>query len=173
MKRYNRTAIFMHWATAILIISAFGLGLTVANIQGFTPAKIKYISWHKWIGVTVLMLGCIRLLWRLRHPAPPYQIAMPAWQEKAAHMLHGALYVLILAIPVSGYLYSLAVGFPVVYLGIFPLPVIIDPDPALGEVLKSVHFWLNMTLLAAVVMHLLAVIKHVIARDGILSRMLP
>jgi cytochrome b561 len=174
MERYTKPAVLLHWLIALLIIAAFALGLTMTNIPGLTPTKLKYFSWHKWLGVTVLGLACLRLLWRLTHAAPPYPAQMPRWQQSAAHALHFLLYILIFAIPVSGYLYSLAAGVPVVYLGVLPLPVIIDPNPELKPLLKLVHYWLNMTLLAAFCLHVLAALKHqFIDRDGVLRRILP
>ena len=70
MRRYTLTAIALHWLMAILIIAAFLLGLTMVDIPGLTPTKLKYFSWHKWLGVTVFGLACLRLLWALGHPAP-------------------------------------------------------------------------------------------------------
>src|SRR6476659_1705532 len=125
--RYSRTAILLHWLVALLIIGNFALGLTMVDIPGLTPTKLRYFSWHKWAGVTILGLACIRLLWRLSHPAPPYPASMSGWQHRAASLVHLLLYVLIFAVPISGYFYSLAAGVPVVYLGIFPMPVLIDP----------------------------------------------
>jgi len=174
MPRYSLTAILLHWVIAVLIIAGFLLGMTMVDIPGITPTKLKYFSWHKWIGVTVLALVCARLLWRLAHPAPAYPDSMPAWQKTAAHALHGLLYVLMFAIPVSGYFYSLAAGVPVVYLGIVPLPVLIEANETLKPILKDVHYALNMVLLAAFVLHLAAALKHqFIDRDGVLMRMLP
>jgi cytochrome b561 len=174
MDRYTKPAVWMHWLVALLVIAAFALGLTMTGIDGITPTKLEYYSWHKWLGVTVLGLACIRLLWRLAHPAPAYPAHMPAWQQSAAHGLHGLLYLLMFAVPLSGYFYSLAANVPVVYLGILPLPVLIDPDPELKQVLKQVHFVLNMTLLAAVALHVAAALKHhFIDRDGVFKRMLP
>jgi cytochrome b561 len=174
MSRYTRTAVLLHWLMAILIVSGFALGVTMVNIPGLTPTKLKYFSWHKWIGVTVLMLACARLLWRLFHAAPPYPSTMPDWQKKAANGLHGLLYLLIFAVPLSGYFYTLALGVPVVYLGIVELPVLIQPDPALKPVLKLVHYVLNMILLGAFCLHVAAALKHhFIDRDGIFKRILP
>jgi cytochrome b561 len=172
--KYTRTAVTFHWMTALLIVAAFSLGLTMVDMPGITPTKLKYFSWHKWLGVTVLALACARLLWRLSHAAPAYPAAMPSWQKSAAHGLHGLLYLLIFAVPLSGYFYTLASGFPVVYLGIVPLPVLIDPNPELKPLLKQVHYVLNMTLLAGVGLHLVAALKHqFIDRDGVLRRMMP
>jgi cytochrome b561 len=172
--KYTRTAVALHWLTALLITAAFALGVTMVDIPGITPTKLKYFSWHKWLGVTVLALACARLLWRLKHPVPAYPTSMPSWQQRAAHGLHSLLYILIFAVPVSGYLYSLAAGVPVVYLGIVPLPVLIDPNPELKPILKQVHYVLNMSLLASVLLHVAAALKHqFIDRDGVLRRMMP
>jgi len=172
--KYTKTAILLHWLIGILIAGAFALGVTMVDIPGLTPTKLKYFSWHKWIGVTVLGLACARLLWRLTHKAPEYSSSMQAWQQKAAHSLHGLLYLLMFAVPVSGYFYSLAAGVPVVYLGVIPLPVLIEPNPELKSILKQLHYALNMTLLACVVLHVLAALKHhFVDRDGVLKRILP
>src|SRR6478736_621248 len=151
MERYPRPTVALHWLTALLIIAAFGLGITMVDIPGLTPTKLKYFSWHKWLGVTVFGLACLRLLWRLTHRAPAYPHTMPGWQQQAAHALHGLLYLLIFAIPLSGYFYSLSAGVPVVYLGMIPLPAFIHPDPELKIILKH----------------------QFIDKDGVLKRMLP
>jgi cytochrome b561 len=172
--RYTLPAIALHWLIALLIVATFLLGLTMTSIPGLTPTKLKYFSWHKWMGVTVLGLACLRLLWRLTHKAPPYPAGMSAWQQKAAHVVHALLYLLIFAVPLSGYFFSLASGVPVVYLGIVPLPVLIAPDPQLKVILREMHYVLNMTLLAFVCLHVLAALKHqFIDRDRLFSRMLP
>jgi cytochrome b561 len=164
----------LHWLIALLIVCAFALGVTMVDIPGITPAKLKYFSWHKWLGITVLGLACLRLLWRLTHTAPPYPAGMPVLQQRAASGLHALLYMLIFTVPVSGYFYSLAAGVPVVYLGVLPLPVLIEPNPEWKPILKQVHYSFNMTLLACVIVHVLAALKHqFIDRDGVLKRMLP
>lgn len=174
MQRYTLPAIVLHWLVAILIIGAFTMGLIMTDIHGITPTKLKYYSWHKWAGVTVLALAALRLLWRLAHPAPQYPDTMPVWQKGAAHGLHGLLYLMMFAVPLSGYFYTLAAGIPVVYFGLFQLPVLIAADPALKLVLRGVHYWLNMAMAAMVCMHVLAALKHhFIDRDATLRRMLP
>ena len=97
-----------------------------------------------------------------------------ARQQRAASALHGLLYVLIFAIPISGYIYTLSAGIPVVYLGLVQLPVFMDPNPEWKPILKEVHYTLNMILLGAFILHVAAALKHlVIDRDGIFKRMLP
>lgn len=172
--KYSGITILLHWLIALLIIGAFALGTIMVDIPGLTPSKLKYFSWHKWLGVTVLALACVRLLWRLWHPTPAYPAGMARWQITAAHLLHLLLYLLIFAVPVSGYFYSLAAGIPVVYLGLLPLPVLIAPHPEWKAALKLLHYLLNMTLLASVCLHVLAALKHqFIDRDGIFKRILP
>lgn len=174
MQRYTRPAILLHWLIALLIIGAFTLGLVMTDIPGITPAKLKYYSWHKWVGVTVLLLATLRLLWRLANAAPAYPDSMKRWEKQAAHYLHLLLYVLMFAVPISGYFYTLAAGVPVVYFGVLPLPVLIDANPDLKPLLKEVHYWLTMGLAGAVGLHVAAALKHVfIDRDGVMKRMLP
>lgn len=171
---YTNTAIALHWAVAALMVWGFALGWIMTEIHGITPTKLRYFSWHKWIGVTVLVLALARLLWRATHQPPELPDGMHAWERLAAHAGHALLYVLMLAIPVSGYFYTSAAGVPVVYLGVLPLPTFIHADPALAKVLKAVHIWLNYGLLAAVAGHLLAVVKHqLFDRQRLLQRMLP
>jgi cytochrome b561 len=173
-QRYSATAIGLHWLIALLMICGFWLGWIMTDIPGFTPTKLKYFSWHKWIGVTVFALAVLRLLWRVTHAAPPMPAGMPRWQQGAAHLTHFLLYVLMLVIPISGYFYSSASGIQVVYLGVLPLPTIIGPDKALKATLRLVHVALNYTLLVFVAMHVLAALKHhFLDKDGLLGRMLP
>jgi cytochrome b561 len=174
MKKYTKTAMFFHWLIALMIIATFCFGLIMADMPGITPTKLRFYSWHKWAGITIFGLTCLRLLWRLTHTPPEYPSFMPEWQKKAASGLHIFLYILVFCIPVSGYLYSLSAGVPVVYLGIFPMPVIMEPNPELKPLLREVHYYLNMTLLACFSLHVLAALKHqFVDRDGMMKRMLP
>jgi cytochrome b561 len=174
MERYTKTAMVLHWLIALLIIAAFTLGLVMVDIPGFTPTKLKYFSWHKWLGVTVLALAALRLLWRHRNRPPQHAPGMAAWQTRTADATHVLLYILMFAVPLSGYLYTTAAGVPVVYLGLWPIPAAFEADTALKAVLKPVHYWLNMALAALVVMHVGAALKHhFVDRDDVLKRMLP
>jgi cytochrome b561 len=170
--RYTRTAIVLHWAAALLIVSSFAVGLWMVPLP-ISPLKLRAYAWHKWIGVTVFLLALARLAWRAAHPAPP-AVAMPDWQRRAASATHAALYVLMLAAPIAGFLYSSAAGVQTVYLGVVPLPDVVAKDKALAEALKAVHVSLVFALGALVAVHLAAAVKHqVVDRDGVLARMLP
>jgi cytochrome b561 len=171
--RYTSTAIALHWLTFALIASGFVLAVYMTGLP-LSPQKLKYFSWHKWIGVTVLMLVVARLAWRLTHPAPALPATMPAWQQHAAALIHAALYALVLVIPPTGWLFSSASGVPTVYLGLLQLPDLLERDKALAGQLKLVHVTLNYTMLTLVVIHAAAALKHhFVDRDGVLRRMLP
>ncbi len=140
----------------------------------FSPTKLKFVNWHKWLGVTVLLFAAIRLLWRLKNPAPAYPASMPAWQQRAAHGLHHLLYLLFFAVPLSGYFYSLAAGYPIVYLGVIPLPVLIEPNKELKGLFHEGHEILAWIMALVVIAHIAAAIKHkLVDKDGIMERMLP
>ena len=170
---YGLIAILLHWLVAVLIGAAFGLGVVMVDIPGLTPTKLRYFSWHKWLGVTVLGLAALRLLWRRWRGAPPPS-PMPLWQHRASAAGHALLYLLMFAVPLSGYFYSLAAGVPVVYLGLWPLPVLMEADPVLKPILKELHIALVYVMLTIIIVHILAALKHqFIDSDGTLKRMLP
>jgi cytochrome b561 len=172
-ERYSRVAMLLHWLAAALIVAGAGLGLTMADLP-LSPSKLRYYAWHKWIGITVFLLAAVRLAWRLAVPPPPLPGSIGHAQAVAARTVHALLYVLMLAIPVSGWLYSSATGVSVSYLNLVPLPNLVAKDKALASALLTVHQSLNGVLAAAVLLHVGAAIKHQwIDRDGVLSRMLP
>ena len=169
---YTRTAIALHWLAGALILCGFALGLWMTDLP-IAPRTLRVYAYHKWFGITVFLLAVVRLAWRSAYSPPP-PVAMPAWQVRAAAATHVLLYVLMLAIPLSGWLYSSATGVEVVYLGLVPLPDLVPKDKTLAAVLKAVHSTLNFTLLALVIIHISAALKHqFIDRDGVLRRMLP
>ena len=171
--RHTTTAITFHWLVFALIAAGFSLALYMTDLP-LSPLKLKYYSWHKWIGVSVFLLALARVAWRLGHTAPALPAAMPAWQRSAAAVSHVLLYVLIVVIPLSGWLYSSAAGVPTVYLGVLQLPDLLGRDKPLAELLKTVHVALNYTLLALVVTHAGAALKHhFVDGDDVLTRMLP
>lgn len=171
--RYGGVAIALHWLVAMALVVTFPLGLYMAELS-LSPRKAELAAYHKWIGVTVFALTCVRVGWRLGHRPPAPLATMPAWQRRAATAAHLAMYALLLAIPVSGWLYSSAAGVPTVYLGRWVLPDAVGEDERLAGALKLAHQLLNFALLALVVVHVAAALKHhFVDRDGLLARMLP
>jgi len=171
--RYTGTARTLHWLCALLIFCGFGLGLFMTGLE-ITPEKLQYYAWHKWIGITVFLLAAARLAWRAAHPAPPLPPAFPAWQVRASRGAHALLYVLMLAIPLSGWVYSSSTGVSVVYLGLVELPDLMAKDRETAKILLLLHRTLNYTLAGVVSLHVVAALKHhFVDRDDVLARMLP
>lgn len=169
-RRYTTTAIVLHWLMALLIFAVLPLGLYMHDLK-LSPTKLQLYSYHKWIGVTLLLLAVLRVLWRITHKPPA--ILMPRWQHLASSAVHFLLYGLFIAIPMSGWLMSSAKGVQTVWFGVLPLPDLIDKDKALGHLLGAVHESLSYTLLALVALHIAAALKHqLIDRDNLISRML-
>lgn len=169
--RYTRIAIVLHWVMAILIVAAFALGWYMSDLK-FSPRTLKLFSYHKWIGITVLGLAAARLLWRLFHRPPALPSHMPGWQRFGAHAVHWLLYLLFFLTPLAGWVYSSAAGFPVVYLGLWQLPDLVQPDKALAQVMEQRHAFLAYTLAVVVVLHVLAALKHAFEEPrGYLRRM--
>lgn len=173
--RYSGIAILLHWLLAVAIIGAFGMGVYMVDLP-FSPQRLKLYNWHKWAGVAILGLSAARLLWRLSHrpPALPARIdrAMPAWQRAAFHGTHHLMYVLFFAIPLTGWAYSSAAGFPIVWFGVLPLPDLLAVDKEFAKVIKPFHEWCAKGLAVLVLMHIGAALKHQwLDRDRLLSRM--
>ena len=170
--RFTLPAIALHWLLALMIVGAFGVGVTMTDMP-VSPQRLKLYNWHKWAGVTILALSALRLLWRLTH-RPPQPPPMPAWQRRAAAASHTLMYLLFFAVPLVGWAYSSAAGFPIVWFGVLPLPDFVPVDKALAEAIKPWHGRLAAALAAIVLIHIAAAIKHhFVDRDGLLLRMRP
>ncbi len=171
--RYTSTAIAFHWLIALAIAGTFTLGLYMSDLA-LSPDKLRLYSWHKWVGVTLFLLVCLRLAWRLLNPPPALPEPMPGWQRLAAEWTHILLYVLMFAIPLSGWLMSSAKGFQTVWFGVLPIPDLLSKSKVLGEQLELVHKGLNFFMAFLVAGHALAAFKHhYLDRDDVLLRMLP
>lgn len=135
--------------------------------------RLKQFNWHKWLGTTILIVSVLRLAWRLRH-RPPAEPAGPVWQRVAARWTHRCLYVLFFSVPLAGWAYSSASGFPIVLFGVLPLPDLAPVDRGLAQTLKQLHMALAFGLATVVVLHIVAALKHhFVDRDGLLIRMWP
>lgn len=170
---YSAVAIGLHWLIFVLIVANWLLGLYMVDLS-LSPQKLKFFSWHKWVGITIFLIALIRVTWRITHPAPPLPDTLPRWQHVAAGLSHLLLYLLLFAIPLSGWLYSSASGIPTVYLGWIDLPDLVQKNKYLAELLKIAHISLNVTLFVIVFTHIAAALKHhFIDRNEVLIRMLP
>ena len=176
--RYGKAEIGFHWLLALMIVGSLGVGLYMSDLP-FSPVRVKLYNWHKWAGITILLLSALRLLWRLSHrpPALPASMlaAMPVWQQRAHAATHTLLYLLFFGVPLSGWAYSSAAGFPVVWFGVLPLPDWVSVNKALADaVLKPLHAAFAFTLAALVLLHVAATLKHqFVDRDGLFWRIWP
>lgn len=173
MQTYNSLSKALHWGMAALIAGLLALGFVMTDMP-LSPEKLQYYSWHKWAGVSVFVLVWLRLAARLAFPAPAYPESMSAGVQRLARMGHGLLYVLMIVIPLSGWLLSSAKGVQTVWFGVLPLPDLVEKDKELGHLLHEVHEALNYTLLLLIGGHVAAAFKHHwIDGDDVLKRMLP
>ena len=176
-QRYSTLAIALHWLLALALLGMFIVGSYMADLP-FSPQRLQLYNWHKWAGVTILALSVFRLVWRLTHRPPELpesvEAAMPSWQLKAYHATHVALYALFFIVPLVGWAYSSAAGFPVVLFGVLPLPDFVPASKELAALIKPWHEITAIALAALAALHIAAALKHhFIDKDGLLQRMLP
>lgn len=169
-QRYSLLSRLVHWLMAVLLIAMLCLGLYMTGMA-LSPTKLQVYSWHKWIGVSLFFLLVLRLVLRIILPAP----AQPTHMGSTARLLavggHVLLYLLMLIIPLSGWLMSSAKGFQTVWFGYIPLPDLLEKNLPLGEALVLVHQWANYIFIAMIIGHVLAALKHqFIDQDQIFKR---
>lgn len=172
-QHYTKTAKGLHWLMAALLFGLLALGFYMQDLP-LSPTKLQLYSWHKWAGVSAFLLLVLRLAWRFTHRPPALPATMPRLMQLAAHAGHVALYGLMLAIPLSGWLMSSAKGFQTVWFGVLPLPDLLAKNKEVGDLLQSVHLGLNVLFVVVIAGHIGAALKHhFIDKDDILTRMLP
>lgn len=170
--RYTKVAIWLHWLIGLAVITNIGLAMLTEGLPRETHHAAMGI--HKAIGITILMLTLLRILWRLGHRAPPLPANTPSWEKWTSRVVHFLFYALLILLPLSGWVWMSAAGSPVDIFGLFTIPPIAAPDKAFADVMHERHEVMGLTMLALVVIHLLAVVKHqFIDRNRQLSRMNP
>jgi cytochrome b561 len=171
--RYGAVAQVLHWVIAVLIVVQFTLAYMADDLP-IGIHKIALLARHKSFGMTILMLAIVRLAWRLTHPAPPLPEQMNKAERGLAHVSHVALYFLLFAMPLTGWMMSSAKNYSVSWFGLFTWPNLIGQNDDNFELLKNVHDTMSVVLLSLAVLHLLAAFKHHIwNKDDVLKRMLP
>lgn len=170
-KPYNLVARILHWAIAILIFWAIALGLVAEGMPN-SPDKIELFVLHKSAGFTVLVLAVVRLFWRLAHPPAP--LGLPPLKEKLASAGHWGLYLLMLAVPLSGWLLNSAAGYPFAWFNLISVPHIPGLDNGSRDLFSSLHEYLFYIIALMVAGHIAMLVLHKLL-DGIslLPRMLP
>ena len=181
---YSAIAKLLHWLIAVFVIGLIGLGLFMTRAENL-QLKFALYQLHKSMGITVLILMALRIAWRFIARPPRWPVQMPQWERRAAQSTHTLLYMLLLVIPLSGWSMVSAAqapfNFPTVLYGIVPWPHIPAIENLDGEqkktvetVLKNVHAALGWALLALVLLHIAAALRHsLILKDGVMLRMVP
>lgn len=169
---YSGIAKFLHWTVAVCVLAIIAAGLTMNNVDPGTLQNILYTV-HRSLGVLVLFLMLIRLVYRLMHGAPPHEPTLTAMQRMVSHAVHMALYVLLIAQPIIGWVATSAYGAKISFFGLFTLPDLVAKDQALSEPLFAVHMWMGLLIAALAAMHIAAALfHHFILKDGVLRRMM-
>ncbi|MGK9233350.1 cytochrome b [Inquilinus limosus] len=172
-ERWGRISIALHWTIAgLILLVQIPAGLTMNRVEPGLVQNILYDT-HKMTGLTVFALAVVRLIWRWANPVPELPADLPRWQAVTARTTHALLYLLIFAMPISGFLYTAMGGFPVPLFYLVDLADFVPENKPAAEVAKAVHLSLKWVLLAVVVLHVAGALQHhLVRRDGILRRML-
>ncbi|HUX74346.1 MAG TPA: cytochrome b [Steroidobacteraceae bacterium] len=171
--RYGAVAQALHWLIAALIVVQFVLAKMAIGLP-LGLHKLILLARHKSFGMTILVLAVLRLAWRLFNKPPALPAAMSRFDRGVARTTHAALYALLFAMPLTGWMMSSAKNYSVSWFNLFTWPNLIGPSDAAFKLLRSTHHLLSKLLLAVVVLHILAALKHHFwNKDGVLLRMLP
>jgi cytochrome b561 len=171
-KQYGGPLIAVHWLTVLLIIATFVLAQMLQDMT-LSPLKLKLYSWHKWLGMTVLFLVPLRLLLRFIDRFD-HRSGLSLLEIRASATVHSLIYLLLICVPMLGWLHSSAAGFPVVWFGVLPLPDLVGKEKAIAETFKALHSGAVNALVVLIALHASAALyHHYIKRDGVLARMLP
>ncbi len=171
--RYSLGAMIFHWLIAIAVIVNWRLVENAHHV-----AKADHDWWmnnHKALGITILALTLLRVAWRLAHPAPPLHSSYAAWERMLARSLHVVFYILLIALPLGGWLATSFYGQGVNMWGLFTLPALpVGHNPGMGKEIFDVHGTVANIMLWLIGLHILGALKHTFwDKDGTLYRMLP
>ncbi|WP_445115810.1 cytochrome b [Acinetobacter sp. WZC-1] len=172
---YTRTAQWLHWVMAIIFIGAWLIGFFSGNFLSYeTDGSFKgnVITLHKNIATPIIFLIVIRIFWRYTHPTPELPATMSPLMKKLAHLGHLGLYFMLLAVPITGCLYSWSAGHPAPVLYLFEIPRLVQDNPDLNAIVKPLHIYLSWAAGLLIVGHVLAALKHhFVDKDNVLKSM--
>jgi len=171
--RYTRTAAFLHWLLFAALIAQIAFGLSLDDIPRGTPARAICVNLHKSTGLVIGLFILARLYWRLTHVAPAFPQTMPAWERLSAKWGHVLLYICMLVMPLSGYIASNFSKYGVNFFNSVKLPPWGRDDKALYTVFNDMHIVTATIFMIVIGLHILAAIRHMVARDGVVGRMWP
>jgi cytochrome b561 len=173
-ERFGLLTRVLHWLIAILIIFLIWLGWYMVDLTYYDRWYNASLWWHRALGLLVLALALIKIGWQLHSPAPHAAAAtLKPWERKAAKAMHALLMLMMLLIPVSGYLISTAAGKSIPLFAGLEVPALFEVSERLRDLAEDVHEWLAYATAFLVAGHAGAALKHqLINRDGTLARMI-
>ena len=160
VRRYSNTAVAIHWITVALVLFQIWLGLSFADMaQG--PERGQLFTWHRTIGVIILLVTMARLTYRLNNPPPLFSPDLPKWERLAGVWNHRLFYILLIALPIGGYLAvsGQTKGPTTPLLGGIPVPVLPISEQA-GDMAGDIHKAAAFLLIGLIVLHAAAALKH-------------
>lgn len=174
-ERWGGVAMAFHWGLAALVLALIVLGWTAKLLPMSAIAqKISLFEVHKALGITALALMTLRLCWRLVDRAPVLPPTLEGWERRAAVGAHAALYAILIAMPISGWVLTSAANFPLSYFRLFTVPPLVAPSEAIAAAASTAHLVLFWLLAGLLLVHIGAALRHhFVLRDDILMRMLP
>jgi cytochrome b561 len=170
-ERWGALARFFHWAIVLMLIGQFIMAELAEDLP-LGMEKIALLARHKSVGITILLLAVLRLGWRALNPTPRAPAGAP-WEHALARGAHVALYGLLFAMPLSGWMMSSAKNYPVSWFNLLPLPNLVPVSESIYEFMHETHEVLATTLIIVAAAHVLGALRHhFIKRDDVLKRML-
>jgi len=171
---YGKARRVMHWTMALLILPMIMVGLAMVQPGWPRPVQNAMFILHKNLGSLLLLLVLLRVVIAWRNPGDPLPASLAGWQRAAAQTSHGLLYLLLLVMPLSGYIRVRAGGFPIEMLDRLGLPALVPRSEMLADTAKAVHEAGGYALIAVLLAHIGAALHHaLILRDGIWGRIWP
>lgn len=158
---YSRTAVILHWAIAAMIIVALIIAKVAEDWEG--PPRALAMMWHKSLGLSVLLLTFVRIWWRIKHRPPPMEAGLKKWEKFLAEAVHFFFYFMMLALPVSGWLFVSAplAPKPLDFFGLFDVPYLpVAGNKALGGAMHDVHRIVGNITMLVIALHILGALKH-------------
>jgi cytochrome b561 len=168
--KYQLPAVLLHWVVALMIACLLGVGWYMMSIE-HEPGASWYFDQHKSFGVLLFVLVINRLVYRVGHKPPPLPDSIPGWQVKLSNVTHGLLYLCILIMPILGIIGTSYTKHGLTVFGI-KMPGWAIPDHDTAEQFFDLHGTLAWVLVALIVVHGLAGLKHLFKdKDGVFQRM--
>jgi len=172
---YGHVSRLLHWLMAIIIIGLMIVGLYMTGLDREDPSRRELYHLHKAFGMTIILLGIIRIGWIFISHPPQLPVGLKAWETKLAKSAKHLLYLLIVFVPVSGYTMSTLLGYPVDIFGLFELPMLMEKNKEVGEIFRSIHWIIAYLMIGVVGLHAAGALKHRLfdgAEKDVLKRML-